>query len=125
MASYKILEDLPIWKSAKDIAIEVYQITAKSDFKRDYSLVDQMRRSAVSVSSNIAEGYERGTKKEFIYFLYIAKGSLGELRSQFIIAFELNYVSYEIFQNFNEKCLNLSRRIQGFIKYLKLYKGTK
>ncbi len=78
-----------------------------------------MRRAVISISSNIAEGFERGHIKEFVQFLYIAKGSLGELRSQIIIASELNYIKSEECKKFNEKCTDLSRQISGFIKYLK------
>ncbi len=119
MATYKTLEDLPIWTAAKDLAVQVYRITSEGNFKRDFALRDQMRRSAVSISSNIAEGFERASKKEFIQFLYIAKGSLGELRSQIAIATELGYISFEISQKLNSNCLKLSREIYGFIQYLK------
>ncbi len=119
MATYKTLEDLPVWREAKNLAVEIYRITSDSDFKRDFALRDQMRRSAISISSNIAEGFERASRKEFIQFLYIAKGSLGELRSQVAVAIELGYISPEISQELNSECLKLSREIYGFIQYLK------
>ncbi|MFQ3675313.1 MAG: four helix bundle protein [Endomicrobiia bacterium] len=119
MATYKSFEDLPIWKNAKDLSVEIYKITSSSVFKNDYGLSDQIRRSSISISSNIAEGFERATKKEFIQFLFIAKGSVGELRSQVTIACELGYITLEKFQEINKKCLSLSKQISGFISYLR------
>ncbi|MEK7089656.1 MAG: four helix bundle protein [Patescibacteria group bacterium] len=78
-------EELPIWKDARIISSEVYKKTRS--FK-DFSLRDQMRRAAVSIVSNIAEGFERWSNKEFIQFLYIAKGSVGELRAQLYVAYD-------------------------------------
>jgi len=75
MATYKSFEDLPVWQSARELAVQVYRTTAKGKLSEDYGLRNQMQRAAVSVSSNIAEGFERGSKQESIQFLYIAKGS--------------------------------------------------
>lgn len=81
MASYKRFEDLPVWKEAIRLAEEVYLMTQTPDFKGHYSLRDQIERAAVSVSNNIAEGFERGTTNELLNFIYIARGSSGEVRS--------------------------------------------
>ena len=78
---YQRFEDLPVWNSAIDLAIKVYEFTSKPDFTGRYSLKDQLERAAVSVSNNIAEGFERGTNKELLSFLYISRGSAGEVRS--------------------------------------------
>ena len=78
---YERFEDLPVWKSAIDLARGVYTMTANSAFKGHFSLRDQIERAAVSISSNIAEGFERGTTQELLTFLYIARGSAGEVRS--------------------------------------------
>jgi four helix bundle protein len=78
---YKRFEQLPVWKSAIDLAVQVYALTSKSSFKGQGSLRDQIERAAVSISSNIAEGFERGTTQELLTFLYIARGSAGEVRS--------------------------------------------
>ena len=72
---YKRFEDLPVWNSAIDLAIKVYEFTSKPDFTGRYSLKDQLERAAVSVSNNIAEGFESGTNKELLLFLYISRGS--------------------------------------------------
>lgn len=81
MASYKRFEDLPVWNAAIGLAEKVYLLTQDESFKGQYSLRDQIERAAVSVSNNIAEGFERGTTKELLMFLYIARGSAGEVRS--------------------------------------------
>jgi len=78
---YTRFEDLPVWNSAIGLAVQVYELTSKPQFKSRYSLRDQIERAAVSVSNNIAEGFERGTNNELLSFLYIARGSAGEVRS--------------------------------------------
>src|SRR4029079_11676471 len=78
---YKRFEDLPVWNTAIELAIGVYLLTSQPEFQKRYSLKDQLERAAVSVSNNIAEGFERGTNNELLMFLYIARGSAGEVRS--------------------------------------------
>src|SRR5438128_11070782 len=78
---YKRFEDLPVWNEAIELAAQIYALTAKAEFKSHWSLKDQIERAAVSVSNNIAEGFERGTNNELLAFLYIARGSAGEVRS--------------------------------------------
>lgn len=112
-------KELEVWKLAIDLALDIYQIATIAIFCNDYSLIDQIRRAIISVSSNIAEGFERNNNKELIRYLVIAKGSLGEVRSQLEIAQRLNYISINKFNDLDEKCLTLSYKIGGFIKYLK------
>ena len=83
----KGFKDLVVWQKARDLAVIIYRISNKTPLSKDFSLRDQMRRSAVSIASNIAEGDERDTDKESVRFLFIAKGSLAELRTQLEIAF--------------------------------------
>jgi four helix bundle protein len=78
---YSRFEDLPVWNAAIDLAAQVYELTSQPAFSGRYSLKDQIERAAVSVSNNIAEGFERGTNKELLAFLYISRGSAGEVRS--------------------------------------------
>jgi four helix bundle protein len=78
---YNRFEELPVWKSAINLAIQIHGMTAKVPFRGRFSLRDQIERAAVSVSNNIAEGFERGTTQELLTFLYIARGSAGEVRS--------------------------------------------
>ena len=79
--NYKRFEDLPVWNAAINLAVEIYALTETTPFRRRRSLRDQIERAAVSVSNNIAEGFERGTNNELLAFLYIARGSAGEVRS--------------------------------------------
>jgi four helix bundle protein len=76
---YRRFEELPVWQKAKDLAVQIYKVSQQGKVAKCYSLAEQIRKSAVSISSNIAEGFERGSRKEFIQFLYIAKASVGEL----------------------------------------------
>jgi four helix bundle protein len=78
---YKRFEDLPVWNEAIELAVQVYELTSGPEFASRYSLKDQIERAAVSVSNNIAEGFERGTNNELLAFLYISRGSAGEVRS--------------------------------------------
>ncbi|MGD0281197.1 MAG: four helix bundle protein [Dissulfurispiraceae bacterium] len=90
--------DLQVWRKAKDLAIYIYKVTNKGDICKDFGLRDQVRRAAISVASNIAEGDERDTNRESVRFLYIAKGSLAELLTQIIISREIDYIADEEFK---------------------------
>jgi four helix bundle protein len=119
MATYNSFEDLPVWQRAKERSILVYKATAEGKLRKDYGLKDPIQRAAVPVSSNSAEGFERESKREFIQFLYIAKGSCGELRSQLYIAKDLGYLDNGVFETLFKNAYNTSKQISGFIKYLK------
>ncbi len=119
MPTYNSFEDLPVWRGAKELAILIYKTTSKDKFNRDYGLKDQIQRATVSVSSNIAEGFERGTKQEFIQYLYIARGSCGELRSQLFIAKEIGYLDNKEFEELYDVTKKVSKQISGFVEYLK------
>jgi four helix bundle protein len=90
-------EELTVWQKSKELAVEVYQLTNSTAFAKDYGLKDQMRRAAVSIPSNIAEGDERETDKEAIRYFFIAKGSAAELITQAIIAREIGYILEEFY----------------------------
>jgi len=122
MSTFKCIEEIDTWKEAAELAVEMYQITNSDKFKYDFTLKDQIRRSALSISSNIAEGFERETQKEFIRFLFFAKGSCGELRSQLYISQRIGYISKEDYDSFNTICKTLSSKIQSLINYLKSLK---
>src|SRR6185295_5241032 len=96
-------------------------------FVRDFGLKDQIRRASVSILSNIAEGFERGGDKEFLYFLAIAKGSCGEVRSQLYVALDQRYVSREVFDQLSSNAAEVGQLLSGFIRYLKrsTLKGNK
>lgn len=108
-------EDLICWQKSKDLAVKIYKSFKSSG---DFGFRDQIQRAAVSVSNNIAEGFERRSNKEFTQFLYIAKGSAGEVRSMLYIALDLDYISKEQFQNFFNDCLEISKITSGLIKSL-------
>jgi four helix bundle protein len=109
-------EDLIIWKKAVEFAKEIYLITEKTGLKNDFGLKNQMRCSAVSVSSNIAEGFERRSRKEYLNFLNIAKGSAGEIRSQIFVAFEIGYLEKAELEDLREKAKFLSGSISNHAK---------
>jgi four helix bundle protein len=111
-------EDLEIWKNARILGKNVREISINSVLAKDFSLKDQILRSNGSVMDNIAEGYERDGTKEFIQFLYIAKGSLGETRSQLYRSFDADYISEIQLSELVNDCLNLSAQIKKFINYL-------
>jgi four helix bundle protein len=109
-------KDLDIWKLGIELVEEVYKITAKFPKEEIYGLTNQMRRASVSISSNISEGAARGSKKEFIKFIYIALGSLAELETQIVISEKLGYLKNHNLMELIEK----QRRMQlNFIRYLK------
>jgi four helix bundle protein len=113
---YESFKELRAWQEAKTLAVEIYKITAKGGLAKDYGLKDQMQRSAVSIASNIAEGYERNSDKEFIRFLLIAKGSIAELRTQLEIARDINYVDQEIFEQLEEKCNKIGSMLTKLVR---------
>jgi four helix bundle protein len=120
-------EDLEIWKDARALTREIYQLTRDSKFSKDFVLRDQIRRAVVSIMSNIAEGFERGGNQEFIQFLYVAKASCGEVRSQLYVALDQSYVSPKDCDDANKSFRRLSIMISNLIDYLKRsgLKGSK
>lgn len=118
MQKLNSFEEIISWKKARLFNKEIYLATENGMFKKDFDLVRQIRRASISISSNIAEGFERNTDKEFIYFLYVAKASAGEVRSQIYLAFDLNYISEELMKNLLSDVTEISKLIAGFIKYL-------
>lgn len=127
MSKIQRFEYLEAWKIARDITKEVYRITKNDSFIKDFGLRDQICRASVSIMSNIAEGFERDGNKEFINFLSIAKGSVGEVRSQLYAALDQSYISENEFKRIYDKAVENSRVISGLIKYLKQseFKGRK
>src|SRR5262245_9135879 len=119
MAKIKKFEEIESWKRARGLAKEIYRETARGKFVRDYGLRDQIRRACVSILSNIAEGFERGGDKEFIYFLAVAKGSCGEVRAQLYVALDQAYVDLEEFQKLSNSTIEISQLISGLLKYLR------
>lgn len=112
-------EEMEIWREARQLTQKIYEATAESGFARDFGLRDQIRRAAVSVMSNIAEGFERGGNAEFIQFLYIAKGSCGEVRSQLHVAKDQGYLSEKEFNELFKSFKRLSIMLNNLVGYLK------
>ena len=121
MASYKSFEDLPVWQSATDLAALIFELTSRPAFKFRGDLVNQIRRASLSISNNIAEGFERGSTADLINFLYISRGSCGETRSMLRFAPKLGGMEAE--QNAlsaaAERCADVSRQLYGWIESLK------
>jgi four helix bundle protein len=110
----KNFEDLEIWKEARRLTQAVYRLTRDSRFSKDFSLRDQIQRAAISVMSNISEGFERGGNQEFVQFLYVAKGSCGEVRSQLYVALDQEYVDQKV----ADSLLAVLKRLSVMIKHL-------
>ncbi len=120
MATYRQFEEIPVWQSAIELAAHVFDLTARPAFKYRGDLVNQIRRAALSVSNNIAEGYERGTTNDLIHFLYIARGSCGETRSMTHFAVRLGGMDEEreAIEEVRARCENVSRQLFGWIDSL-------
>jgi four helix bundle protein len=109
-------EDLAVWKKSKELSLGIYRMTNEDRFSRDFALKDQIRRAAISVMSNIAEGFERYSRNEFRHFLSIARGSASEVRSQLHLAYELGYVHESEFAAQLDLCLEISRMLAALHK---------
>ena len=118
MATLSNFEELEVWKKARSLCQKIYSITDYEKFSKDYRFVAQIRAAAGSIMDNIAEGFEHENNKEFIRFLYISKGSCGEIRSQLIRANDCHYISDEELIELKNSVLELSSNIFKFIQYL-------
>jgi four helix bundle protein len=119
MGTIQKFEDIDAWQKARALTREVYAVTADGTFSKDFGLRDQIRRAAVSVMSNIAEGFDRGGVREFIQFLFIAKGSAAEVQAQLYVALDAGYIKQEQFKGLYDLAGDTGRLIGGFIRYLK------
>jgi four helix bundle protein len=119
MAKITRFEEIESWKKSRELTRSIYRISLKERFFRDFGLRDQIRRAAVSILSNIAEGFERDGDKEFIQFLSLAKASCGELRAQLYVALDQEYIDEEEFRALTNSATEISRMISGLMKYLK------
>ena len=116
MATIKRFEDLIVWQKARTLVKDIYLATKDC---KDYGFTDQIRRAAVSVMSNIAEGFEMGTKIEFINYLFIAKGSAGEVRAQLHIASDVGYINIGKYKDLIARAEEVSRLLHSFIVKVK------
>lgn len=118
MSTIKLFEDIKAWQKARELTNIIYKMTSMPVFRSDFPLRDQMRRAAVSIISNIAEGFERGGDKEFIHFLSIAKGSAAEIQSQLYIALDTQLIDQTLFQKLYNETKETGCIIGGFMRYL-------
>jgi len=119
MSKIHRFEDIDAWQLARQLTLAVYQLTQNEGFNRDYGMVDQIRRASVSIMNNIAEGFERGSNKDFSKFLFISRGSAGEVRSLLYVAHDLEYISDAEFEQGKELCCRIGGALWGLIQYLK------
>lgn len=117
---YRRFEDLPVWNDAIDLAVQIYAMTSRTEFRAYRSPKDQMERAAVSVSNNIAEGFERGTNNELLAFLYISRGSAGEVRSMLCLLERIPsfWPLYDNIKSVKQQAESWSRQLKGWIQSL-------
>ena len=127
MSVVRDFEELAIFQKARELSKKIYPITQRGEFKYDTRFVQQIRAAVGSIMDNIAEGFERTGNKEFLNFLYIAKGSCGEVRSQLLRANDLGYMTKEEYDELYTECRKLSAGIMNFIKEIRTseYAGAK
>lgn len=125
MGKIKQFEDLEIWKEATNIAIEIYLISEKGKLKNDFGMKDQIRRAAMSISDNIAEGFEYESNVQFVRYLKYAKGSSGELRNKLYVLQKADFIDELLYTTMHKRLIDLSKSISGFIKYLKEFEKKK
>jgi four helix bundle protein len=118
MPTFRTFEEIEAWKMGRELVRLIYQITNRGEFARDYGLRDQIRRCAVSIPSNIAEGFERDGNKEFRQFLYLAKGSLGELQTQLYVAHDVGYLTEAELKSLKIQADTIGRMLGGLLRYL-------
>jgi len=111
-------EELECWLLGRELTKAVYGLTRETLVSKDYGYVDQIRRASVSVMNNISEGHERGSNKDFVKFLYIARGSAGEVRNMLYVGLDQNYISAEQFEALHELVSRASCAVYGLIRYL-------
>ena len=118
MSGIERFEDIDAWRAGRELVNEIYQVSGRGAFTQDFALRDQIRKAAVSIPSNIAEGFERNRRGVCAQFLRYAKGSAGEVRSQLYHARDQKYIDEDTFQTLHAKVESVSRQIQGFIRHL-------
>ena len=111
-------ENFPIYKKTISFTVKIFKILNNENLHKEFSLKDQLKRATLSISNNIAEGSEYGSNKQFIRFLWIAKGSCAEVRSMLFVLHSLEKIDSEIFNTLNDECLEITKEIYHFIKYL-------
>lgn len=118
MPTITTFEDIEAWQEARSFVRNIYRASNTGGFAGDFALRDQLRRAAISIVSNIAEGFERSSRREFARFLYMAKASAGEARAQLYVALDLGYLDEAQFRDLRLAVISISSKLANFIKYL-------
>jgi four helix bundle protein len=118
MTTAKTFEEIVAWQKARALVKRIYESTRQDSFSRDYPLRDQVRKAAISIMANIAEGFERGGNKEFMQFLSVAKASTAEVKSHLYVALDQNYLTQSVFEEVTEYSNEVARMMTGLMKYL-------
>ncbi len=118
-------EDLDVWKVARELVNAIYAMARESDIAKDYGFRDQIQRAAISIMNNVAEGFERGSNRDFCKFLFIARGSSGEVRSMLYLALDQRYITQKQFDKIYELCVREAQLCWGLIKHLQKNSGWK
>ena len=119
MTTVKNFKDLNVWRMSRELVTDIYRLCAKFPSNEKYGLASQMQRAAVSIPSNIAEGFDRKSNKEFEQFLSIARGSVAELNTQLIIANDLGLIDDNDFKSIEKRTIEVHKMINSFLKYLR------
>lgn len=127
LATVTKIEDLLVWQESRILVKQIFEMTSREKFSKEFSLKDQIKRSGISTMSNIAEGFGRSGNKEFVQFLYMANGSLSELKSQLYIAFDFNLIAENELNSFLSNIFKLENMIKAFARKIKEsdYTGSK
>ncbi|BCB97056.1 four helix bundle protein [Dissulfurispira thermophila] len=112
---YQSFKELKVWQEAKALAVDIYKLTTHGKFLKDFGLKEQLQRASVSIASNIAEGYERNSDKDFVRFIMFAKGSIAELRTQLEIAKEIGYIEETISDELESRCNKIGAMLTKLI----------
>ena len=119
LPTFADLEQIDVWQKARSLVSEIYRVSQQGKFGTDFPLRDQIRRAAISVMANIAEGHGRGGTREFIQFLSIAKGSVSEVISHLYVGLDQGYLSLEVFTTVYNHAVEVGKMIGGLMNYLK------
>ncbi len=125
MAKINRFEDLEVWQDAVRVGVKIYRLSESGNLKSDFSAKDQLKRACLSISNNIAEGFEYNNNKTFQRFLTYAKGSAGEVRSELFFLKEVGIISDEMYNDLYPDLMKISKSISGFKKYLKEFESRK
>lgn len=122
MATIKNFEELEVWQKSMDFCDEVFKLINETDLNKDFALRDQMNRSSISIPSNISEGFDRESNNQFSYFLKVAKGSAGELRTQLYLCKRRGYIEETKFQKLSNDIIQISKKCSSLLAYLRDHK---